>query len=141
MKKCDYFKKSINKCKCKLSNSTITLSDCIKCTKFKQTSISSINITNRSKSVLKRVKAPLNKISKKREFVTKDTYNTTMLKCNNQCVLCGTTQQLQLHHIFGRGKDKTNNIDNCIMLCMNCHLNIVHKNNKYYREYLNNLKF
>ena len=44
---------------------------------------------------------------------------------------------IELHHILGRGKELTNDINNCIMLCNNCHHNIVHKNNKYWRPKLN----
>ncbi len=137
MKKCEYFKKSINKCKCKLTNSTITLLDCIKCTKFKQTSVKSINITHNNKSVLKRVKMPLNKVSKKREFVTKDTYNAVMLKCNSKCVLCGTAQNLQLHHIVYRSHDKSliNEVSNCVALCLSCH-QLVHTSSKKYKPLL-----
>ena len=39
----------------------------------------------------------------------------------------------------GRGKNKTNNVDNCIMLCDNCHDNVVHKNQKKYRPILNEM--
>lgn len=86
----------------------------------------------------KKVKT-IKKVSKKREFVTDETYKKVFLRDKGKCKLCNTTDNLHLHHINGRGKDKTNNVDNCIMLCENCHLNIVHKNNKYYRQYLNNL--
>ena len=82
---------------------------------------------------------PIKKVSKKREFVTERTYNYVFKRDGGKCKLCGTTKDLHLHHINGRGKDKTNNIDNCIMLCSHCHLEVAHKNNKYYRPYLNEL--
>lgn len=137
MIKCDYFKKSINKCKCKLSNSTITLLDCIKCTKFKQTSVSSINITPRSKSVLKRIKMPLNKISKKREFVIKETYDYVFNRDNGCCQLCNSTNNIALHHIIYRSHSKSgiNNVDNCIILCREHH-DLVHSNSKKYKPIL-----
>ena len=82
---------------------------------------------------------PIKKVSKHKESVTERTYNYVFKRDSGKCRLCGTTKDLHLHHINGRGKDKTNNIDNCIMLCSHCHLEIVHKNNKYYRPYLNKL--
>jgi hypothetical protein len=105
MIKCDYFKKSINNCKCKLSNSTITLLDCIKCTKFKQTSVSSINITPRSKSVLKGTKTPLKKISKKHAKSEKNRYSI-LVNNMNVCAECGKINcELNKHEIFyGTGK-------------------------------------
>ena len=82
---------------------------------------------------------PIKKVSKHKESVTERTYNHVFKRDGGKCRLCGTTKDLHLHHINGRGKDKTNNIDNCIMLCSHCHLEVVHKNNKYYRPYLNEL--
>lgn len=79
---------------------------------------------------------PIKKVSNKRITVTQETYNKVMQRDNYKCRLCGTSLNLHLHHIDGRGKDLTNNIDNCIMLCENCHLNVVHKNQKKYRPIL-----
>jgi 5-methylcytosine-specific restriction endonuclease McrA len=137
MIKCDYFKKSINNCKCKLTNSTITLLDCIKCAKFKQTSVSSINITPRSKSVLKRIKTPLNKVSKKRIFVSKNTYEEVFNRDKGQCALCSSNFSLQYHHILYRSerKDLIDKPSNGIILCLNCH-NLVHSNKKKYQPLL-----
>lgn len=81
----------------------------------------------------------IKKVSKSREFVTHDTYQQTYLRDKGKCRLCGSKDDLHLHHINGRGKDKTNNVDNCVILCKKCHLDKVHKNNKYYRPYLNEL--
>lgn len=81
---------------------------------------------------------PINKpkITKhKRITVTDKTYEEVYERDGGRCRLCGATN-IQLHHIDGRGKDLTNDINNCIMLCQNCHLNIVHKNNKKYRPIL-----
>lgn len=79
------------------------------------------------------VKTRIKPISKKRVFVSKKTYNIVYERCNGRCAICGTNQNLHLHHIDGRGKDKTDNPDNCIILCNYCHLEVVHKNNKYWR--------
>lgn len=76
---------------------------------------------------------PIKKVSKKRVFVSKDTYNIVYERCKGRCAICGINQNLHLHHIDGRGKDKTDNPNNCIILCNHCHLEVVHKNNKYWR--------
>lgn len=105
---------------CRLEKKTINyIVDCAKC--FKREPRNNKNI---------------NKVSKKRITVTKETYDKVIERDNYKCRLCGTTQNLQLHHIYGRGKDLTNDINNCIMLCMHCHLEVVHKNQKKYRPIL-----
>lgn len=81
----------------------------------------------------------INKVSKKKITVTQDTYNKVMQRDNYKCRLCGTSLNLHLHHIDGRGKDLTNDINNCIMLCRHCHLEVVHKNQKKYRPLLKKL--
>ena len=83
-------------------------------------------------------RTPINKRSKIKEVVTADTYNAVMER-DKHCQICGKSYPLHLHHINGRGKDKTNNIDNCIMLCNYCHLEIVHKSNKKWRVILNEM--
>lgn len=72
----------------------------------------------------------------KTETVKDSVYNEVFERDKGKCQLCGTTQNLHLHHIEGRGKNLTNNVKNCIMLCENCHLNKVHKNQKKYRKIL-----
>lgn len=79
---------------------------------------------------------PIKKVSSKRIFVTKETYNKVLERDKGKCRLCGTSKDLHLHHINGRGKNLTNNINNCIMLCQHCHLEVVHKNQKEYRPIL-----
>lgn len=83
-----------------------------------------------------KITKPIKKASKKRLYVSNETYNEVFVRDKGRCRLCGSTTILHLHHILGRGKDKTDNPKNCIMLCQNCHLNIVHANNKKYRTIL-----
>ena len=83
--------------------------------------------------------AKIKPISKKREFVSKETYNIVFNRCNGKCAICGSYKDLQLHHINGRGKGKTDNPNNCILLCRTCHLEKVHMNNKYWRKRLNEI--
>ena len=74
-----------------------------------------------------------------RETVSDATYKAVYERDKGRCRLCGKSQYLQLHHINGRGKDLTNKIDNCIMLCGHCHLEVVHKENGKYRKILNEI--
>lgn len=73
---------------------------------------------------------------KKKQKVSKSTYDEVFEICKGRCVLCGVQRELELHHIKGRGKDLTDNIENCVMLCRKCHHEIVHKNQKKYRPLL-----
>lgn len=124
MNKCKYFairSKSYKKyCYCRLYKKVINYTDdCSKCLKIE---------FRKNKSI--------NKVSKKRITVKEETYNKVMQRDNCRCRLCGTSLNLHLHHIDGRGKDLTNDINNCIMLCRHCHLEVVHKNQKKYRPIL-----
>ena len=85
------------------------------------------------------VKTRIKPVSKKRVTVSKKTYKEVYERCNGLCAICGTNQSLHLHHIEGRGKDKTDDPNNCIMLCNHCHLEVVHKNNKYWKVKLKEL--
>ena len=107
----------------------------IKCRYYKRYIISLFECKSCSNLIYKTNK-PIKKVSNKRITVTEETYNKVMQRDKGRCRLCGTNLNLHLHHINGRGKDLTNNIDNCIILCENCHLNIVHKNQKKYRPIL-----
>ena len=82
------------------------------------------------------------RIAKKgrKKSVSKSTYEKVYNACKGKCGLCGATQNLELHHILGRGKDLTDNPDNCIMLCRHCHHEVVHQNNKKYRPILKEIR-
>jgi 5-methylcytosine-specific restriction endonuclease McrA len=77
-------------------------------------------------------------IRHKRPIVDKIVHSL-VLERDKYCQLCGNGNNLQLHHINGRGKYLTNNVSNCIMLCQHCHMEVVHKNNKVYRPLLNEI--
>lgn len=123
MQKCKFLSKSLNGfIRCKLSKQQVT-SLCYKnCSNF---------ILTKNKGI--------KKVSSKRIYTTKETYQKVFKRDKGRCKLCGRSENLQLHHIHGRGKELTNDIDNCVMLCMNCHLNVVHKNQKKYRPLLEEL--
>lgn len=112
-------KKLNGKLRCKIIKQEITLDWCDKC-------------SNKEYKTNK----PIKKKSNNKEEVTKETYNIVFNRDKGKCALCGTAKNLQLHHILGRSKLLTNKIDNCIMLCENCHINVVHKNQKKYRPLL-----
>lgn len=66
---------------------------------------------------------------------TKETYNYVFKRDNGRCRICTSQVGLELHHIEGRGRKKTNDANNCIMLCRICH-RMVHENNKFWRKEL-----
>ena len=74
---------------------------------------------------------------KKRGRVTDETYYKVWNSCNGTCQLCGSRLSLQLHHIRYRSerRDLINEPQNCIMLCLECHLK-VHGDKKYWQPKL-----
>ena len=79
----------------------------------------------------------IKKVSKKRICVTEETYNKTFARDNGLCRLCGTSYNLELHHIEYRSENKNriNDVNNCIMLCVKHHQE-VHSNKKYWQPKL-----
>lgn len=67
--------------------------------------------------------------------VTKKTRQIVCNRDGGRCVLCKRDSNLHLHHIHGRSRLKTNDIDNCIMLCADCH-RMVHGNQKKWQPKL-----
>lgn len=48
---------------------------------------------------------------------------------DNKCCVCGCTDNLDVHHVDGKGttikpKDRNNNCDNLVVLCTSCHIKI-----------------
>ena len=84
---------------------------------------------------------PIKKVSKKKITVSEETYKIVFERDGGKCRLCNTYENLHLHHIESRNthKELIDEPSNCVMLCQNCHLNIVHKNNKKYRPILKEL--
>lgn len=121
---CKNMSKCLNKkFKCKIRKAYIDYRiDCKNCSDF-------ILVKNKG----------INKVSKKHEIVKSNIYNQVFARDKGKCRLCGSRINLHLHHIDGRSKNLTNNINNCIMLCDNCHLNKVHANQKKYRPILKEL--
>lgn len=124
-------------CYCTKKRAVIELFECKGCVnkEYKEVSKKAIKMQNKTYSKLKQ-KTPIKKVSKKRIMVSEKTYKEVYERCNGMCAICGTNQNLHLHHVDGRGKDKTDDPKNCIMLCCYCHLEVVHKNNKYWRKKL-----
>lgn len=117
--KCKYLSKCLNgKLRCKLLKQQIILGQCKNCLNF-------ILIANK----------PIKKVSKKIN-VKKEIYNKVYERDKGRCRLCGRTD-IQLHHIYYRSerKDLINDINNCIMLCTECHKK-VHSNKHYWQPKL-----
>ena len=109
---------------CKKYNKEIKLSDCKNC--------KLIEYAIKEQTKLKHSK-PIKKVSKHRVCVTKDTYLYVYTRDKGKCVICGSNELIQLHHIIYRSQDKSkiNDVNNCILLCLKCH-ELVHSNkNKY----------
>ena len=49
----------------------------------------------------------------------KQVYNAVSHRANGACEVCGRGGHLELHHILRRKVPAT--VDNCIMLCLECH--------------------
>lgn len=81
---CNNLTKGLNgKLRCKLSKQQIILDMCKNCSNF-------ILVKNKT----------INKASKKRIFVNKETYKKVYERDKGKCRLCGITKDLQLHHIM-----------------------------------------
>lgn len=52
-----------------------------------------------------------------------------ILKEHNRCAFCGSTEDLEIHHIVPKVKCGTDDESNLIVLCSHCHRNI-HKGNR-----------
>ena len=66
-----------------MSKAIIYITDCKNCLRFEP-----------------RVNTGINKVSKKRIFVTKETYQKVFERDKGKCRLCGTSLNLHLHHIM-----------------------------------------
>lgn len=58
-----------------------------------------------------------------------------VLQRDGCCVICKSQIALQLHHIEGRSRTRTNDPDNCVMLCRECHER-VHQDQRRFRPKL-----
>lgn len=99
-----------------------------KCTEFTK---------NSAKKSTSKGKSPVKSGKNKKVTVTKEIYNIVIERDKYCCRLCGSTNWIQLHHILYRSqrKDLINDINNCIMLCDNCH-RLVHNNKKKWQPIL-----
>lgn len=113
-----------------------SLNSKIKCTKLKRYITYPLSCKNCLERNVVRNK-PIKKKSSKRIFVKKEIYNKVFERDKSCCRLCGTSLNLQLHHIIYRSEDKKliNESNNCIMLCIKCH-KLVHSNKHYWQSIL-----
>lgn len=81
---CKYLSKSLNgKIRCKFNKTSIIITECKNCLNFEP-----------------KANKGINKVSNKRVFVAKETYNKVYERDKGRCRLCGSSQNLQLHHIM-----------------------------------------
>ena len=138
---CNIIKKEIRFSRCqecvnkeyKSKNKENSLCKNKKCTEF--TKKSAKKSTFKGKSPVK--SGTMKNKSNKRITVLKETYDYVIKRDNYSCRLCGSTNWIQLHHIYYRSqrKDLINDIENCIMLCDDCH-RLVHSNKKKWQPIL-----
>jgi len=53
--------------------------------------------------------------------VARATRRLVLQRDNNRCTLCGSTSDLEVHHIVPRSEGGTNDPDNLVTLCAICH--------------------
>ena len=53
--------------------------------------------------------------------ISNGTRRTVYSRDGWRCALCDSTKGLQIHHCVPRGKGGTNNVENLITLCADCH--------------------
>lgn len=71
--------------------------------------------------------------------ISKRTITKLLKRANKSCSICGWNESTcDIHHIIPLSKGGTNNIDNLIIVCPNCH-RVIHTTNKYNIQYLNAL--
>jgi len=142
MNYCIHLKKRKNKPYCNVIKEEIRFSRCQECGNKEYKPKSKVNSLYKNKKSTLKGKSPVksgkmkNK-SNKRITVLKETYDYVIKRDNYSCRLCGSTNWIQLHHIYYRSqrKDLINDIDNCIMLCDDCH-RLVHSNKKKWQPIL-----
>lgn len=68
--------------------------------------------------------------------VSSRTMSLILQRANIGCAICGWNETSgDIHHIIERKNNGTNELNNLIYVCPNCH-RIIHKTNKYSIEYL-----
>ena len=133
MNYCIHLKKRKNKPYCNVIKKEIRFSRCQECGNKEYKTKPLHNSLHSSAESLHKIKRKSNK----RITVSKEVYNIVIERDKYCCRLCGSTNWIQLHHILYRSqrKDLINDINNCIMLCDNCH-RLVHNNKKKWQPIL-----
>lgn len=68
--------------------------------------------------------------------VSKRTITKILKRANKGCSICGWNESTcDIHHIIERKNGGTDNIDNLIIVCPNCH-RIIHTTKKYSKQFL-----
>lgn len=61
-----------------------------------------------------------------RERRIKVTYRAVFEKYDNKCALCGSKDNLQVHHLNGKIKEQDGDL---LLVCKDCHYNTMHQDN------------
>lgn len=72
-----------------------------------------------------------NVLTKRRKYfktIKQQLKRTFLVKGELYCAVCGTKQQLELHHIVPLSMNGSNEIDNLMPLCHDHHMEIHHEN-------------
>ena len=124
MNNCKYLSKKIN--------------GTLKCKLYKKDIIHVLVCKNCSNFILVRNKG-INKVSKKKVTVSKETYNKVFERDNGKCIMLNyeCKGKIELHHVRYRSerKDLINEPNNCVCLCA-FHHQLVHSNKKKYQPML-----
>ena len=68
--------------------------------------------------------------------LSKRTITKILNRANKGCAICGWNESTcDIHHIIPKSKGGTNNNDNLIIVCPNCH-RVIHTTDKYSEEFL-----
>ena len=71
--------------------------------------------------------------------LSKRTVCKILKRAKQKCAICGWDESTcDVHHIVEKKNGGTDNIDNLIIVCPNCH-RVIHSNKKYSIEFLNSL--
>jgi len=113
-----------------------TLKNDFKCKLYKRQVIYQVDCKNCSDFILTTNKH-IKKVSKKRKFVSAETYQKVFERDKGQCRLCEASNDLQLHHILYRSErpDLIDEPSNCIMLC-GIHHRLAHSNKHLWQPIL-----
>ena len=67
--------------------------------------------------------------------ILKTVRDQLLFECRHRCTVC-SEKCFEIHHIIEQGEGGTNDIDNLIVLCPNCHQHRCHRSAEFTRDQL-----